>query len=169
MGTNVQHQFRFMALSTAATRREGTGSSSVQPGHKSASGLLPEAPAEEDRACPALTGINYRPFPSRPEFPSQTHAGLAPGGPAEKQLLGCVCDKTQSSDLDRAKEGELFEEGNTDDSEATVSTCTGGPGPGTVTNTYVYYFILTSQQRPKAGSIAHLILQMRKVRLSGTE
>lgn len=100
IGTNVQHQFRFMALSAAGTRRGGTRSSSVQLGHKSARSLLPEAPAE-DRACSALTGINYRPFPCQPEFPSTDSCRP---GPVEKQVLGCVCDKMQSSDLDRAKE-----------------------------------------------------------------
>lgn len=131
IGTNAQHQFRFMALSDARTRREVTRSSSVQQGHKSGSALLPEAPAEEDRPCPPLTGINYSPFLCGPSFLPQIHAGLAPGGPAKKQLLGCVCDKTQSSNLDRAKERAtcLGEDGNNDDKEM-VSAFTECSGPG---------------------------------------
>lgn len=81
----------------------------------------------------------------------------------EKQLLGCVYDKTQNSNLDRAKERErerticLSEGGNIDDDETTVSfvECT---GPGTISSDYVHSFFLTSQLIPEVSSIADLIL-----------
>lgn len=83
----MQYQFRFMALSDARTRREVTRSSSVQQGHKSGSALLPEAPAEEDRAYPPLTGINYRPFLCRPKLPSTDLCRPGPRRPGREAAL----------------------------------------------------------------------------------
>lgn len=85
----MQHEFRFMALCDAGTCSEGTRSRSVQQGHKSGSTPLPEAPAEEDRDCPALTGINHRPFPCLPDLPSTdscTPGPRTPGGEAAPRL-----------------------------------------------------------------------------------
>lgn len=77
-GTNVHYQFCFMALSDARTRREGTRSSLVQREHKSGSALLPEALTKEDRTCPALAEINYRPFLWMSQLLPRAGAGLLP-------------------------------------------------------------------------------------------
>lgn len=46
----------------------------------------------------------------------------------------------QSSDLDKAKARELFEEGNADDNETTISTFIECTGPGTGMGTYIHSF-----------------------------